>query len=166
MLTYARYRLGGLYSDMAEDIVQESFIALWKNMNILEQIKPEDRKRFLLSVVKCRAVDFLRKKPAVQKVSIDDDESFIQLPDSAPSTESLTEGKELYHEIRTAIGQLDDIYCSVMEMKYIFHLTEKEMAKLLNISEKNVNIRVFRGRKKLQELLKEQFKDSKYTERK
>ena len=54
MLTYAHYKLGELHTDMAEDIVQESFLALWKNMGILEKVPPEDRKRFLLSIVKCR----------------------------------------------------------------------------------------------------------------
>jgi len=162
MLTYARYRLGGLHSDMAEDIVQESFLALWKNMDILEQINPEDRKRFLISVVKCRVVDFLRKKPDIQKISIDDDESFLQLPDLSPSIENRTEGQELYNEIRAAIHKLDETYRSVMEMKYIFHLKESEMARLLNISEKNISVRVVRGRKKLQKILKERFQQFMY----
>ena len=161
MLTYARYRLGGLHNDMAEDIVQEAFLALWKNMSILEKIPPEDRKRFLLSIVKCRVVDFYRKKPSADKVSIDDDESFFQLPDFSPSIETQAEGKELLDEIRAAIRDLDDTYRSVMEMKYIFHLKESEIAKLLNLSEKNVSVRVFRGRQKLQELLRERMQEIK-----
>ncbi len=44
MLTYARYRLGGLHNDMAEDIVQEAFLSLWKNMGILEKVPHGSRK--------------------------------------------------------------------------------------------------------------------------
>ncbi len=155
MLTYARYRLGGLHNDMAEDIVQEAFLSLWKNMGILEKVPPEDRKRFLLSIVKCRVVDFFRKEPSADKVSIDDDESYFQLQDFSPSIEVQMETKELSEAIHAAIQKLGDTYRPVMEMKYIFHLKESDIAKLLNLPEKTVSVRIYRGRQQLQELLRE-----------
>lgn len=161
MLTYARYRLGGPYNGMAEDVVQESFLALWKNMSILEKIPPEQHKRLLLSIVKCRIVDFFRKELSADKVSIDDGESYFQFPDFSPSIETQMEGKELLDEIRAAIHDLNDTYRSVMEMKYIFHLKESEIAKLLNLSEKNVSVRVYRGRQQLQELLRKRMQEIK-----
>ena len=155
MLTYAHYKLGDLHTDMAEDIVQESFLALWKNMGILEKVPPEDRKRFLFSIVKCRVVDFFRKEPSADKVSIDDDESYFQLQDFSPSIEVQMETKELSEAIHAAIQKLGDTYRPVMEMKYIFHLKESDIAKLLNLPEKTVSVRIYRGRQQLQELLRE-----------
>lgn len=162
MLAYARYKLGELHSGMAEDIVQESFLALWKNMRILEKVPLENRKRFLLSIVKCRVMDFFRNRPSADKVSIDDDESFFQLPDFSPAIETQIEGKELFDEICAAIQELSDTYRSVMEMKYIFHLKESEIARLLNLPKKTINVQVFRGKQKLRELLKDRMQEILY----
>ena len=43
----------------------------------------------------------------------------------------------------------------VFEYKYLHELTDREIAEILKVSPKTVNVRIFRARKKLQKLLEE-----------
>lgn len=49
---------------------------------------------------------------------------------------------------------LDEKYRLVFELRYLHELTDKEIAGILEISPKTANVRIYRARKKLQELLK------------
>ena len=48
---------------------------------------------------------------------------------------------------------LDEIYRVVFEYKYLHELSDGEIADLLGITKKTVNVRIFRARKKLQAIL-------------
>lgn len=52
--------------------------------------------------------------------------------------------------------ELDDSYRVVFEYKYIYRMSDKEIGDILGISAKNVNVRCFRARKKLQEMLRKE----------
>ena len=52
-----------------------------------------------------------------------------------------------------AIEALDEIYRVVFEYKYLHELSDGEIADLLGITKKTVNVRIFRARKKLQAIL-------------
>ena len=64
--------------------------------------------------------------------------------------------KESYERILQAIRKLDEIYRVVFEFKYLHELSDKEIADLLGVTPKVVNVRIFRARKKLQNLLREE----------
>ena len=53
-------------------------------------------------------------------------------------------------ELCKAIEALDEIYRVVFEYKYLHELSDGEIADLLGITKKTVNVRIFRARKKLQ----------------
>ena len=64
--------------------------------------------------------------------------------------------KESYERILHAIQKLDEIYRVVFEYKYLHELSDREIADLLGVTPKVVNVRIFRARKKLQNLLREE----------
>ena len=51
---------------------------------------------------------------------------------------------------------MDEIYRVVFEFKYLHELSDREIADLLGVTPKVVNVRIFRARKKLQNLLREE----------
>lgn len=63
--------------------------------------------------------------------------------------------QENYRQILKAVGELEEIYRVVFEYKYLHELTDREIAEILKVSPKTVNVRIFRARKKLQKLLEE-----------
>ena len=64
--------------------------------------------------------------------------------------------QESYERILHAIQKLDEIYRVVFEYKYLHELSDREIADLLGVTPKVVNVRIFRARKKLQNLLREE----------
>lgn len=165
MLAYAQYKLGDTFKQSAEDIVQEAFLSLWNNPKILESIKENDQKRFLISIIKYRIADFFRTElERSSNLSADDEKTMLSLADTSQSVESFIEEKEMYYILQSAIEQLDDTYRSVLELRFIFQLKEAEIAKILKLSESNVSVRIHRGKKLLQPILK-QYLDISQSER-
>ena len=61
--------------------------------------------------------------------------------------------KEGYEYLLSCIRSLDESYRTVLECRYLHQMSEKETAAFLNVAPKTVNVRIFRARKKLQEML-------------
>ena len=165
MMAYAQYKWGDRFEQSAEDIVQEAFLSLWNNPKILESIKEEDQKRLLVTIVKYRTADFFRtEKDQFSIISTDDDQIILDLADTSQSVESIIEEKEIYDILQSALEQLDDTYCSVLELRLIFHLKESEIAKVLNLPESTASVRISRGKKLLQPIFKK-YLDVRQSER-
>ncbi len=64
--------------------------------------------------------------------------------------------QERIQRLAKEIRQLDDIYKSVLELKYINNLKNEEIASALGIKKKTVEMRLYRSRSILQNKLKEQ----------
>ena len=64
--------------------------------------------------------------------------------------------KENYDYLISCILELDEAYRVVFEYKYLHQMSDTEIAGLLNISPKLANVRFYRARKKLQEMLEKE----------
>ena len=60
---------------------------------------------------------------------------------------------ESYERLVEAIRSLDENYRVVLECRYLHELSEKETASVLGLSPKTVNVRTYRARNKLKEVL-------------
>lgn len=63
--------------------------------------------------------------------------------------------KESIGRIKDAVRKLDETYRLVFEFKLVHQLSDKDIGNILGISAKTANVRYFRARKKLQEMLME-----------
>ena len=55
-----------------------------------------------------------------------------------------------------AIDQLSEENRQIVICKYLFEMSSAEIGDIMNLQEKTVNVRLFRARKQLQELLKQE----------
>lgn len=137
---------------LAEDAVQEAFLALTRHLSQVKEADGTKTKNFMATITKSKAIDILRKKKG--KYEEEFDEACIH-----DTQEDLLDGyikKESLEALAAMVKRLSPIYRTVFEYKYLYELTDKEIADLLNVTPKVVNVRIFRGRKKLQELLKKE----------
>lgn len=134
---------------LAEDAVQEAFIALTRHMEKINDVNSSQTKKFLATIVKSKAIDIIRKKKG------DLFEEYEEIDLETTKSDLLMEyiQKESHEALLSSIRQLDDNYRIVFEYKYLHELSDREIADLLGITPKNVNVRIFRARKKLQEIL-------------
>lgn len=64
--------------------------------------------------------------------------------------------KEQVHWLAKEINKLDDIYKSVLELKYVNNFSNDEIASFLNLKKKTVEMRLYRANLILREKLKGQ----------
>ena len=108
---------------------------------------------FCTTVAKHKAIDFLRKKDQ-HNISLDENFDNKNYSDDVLD---IVINEESYGIILKAIDNLSDTYQSVCKLKYINGLKEREIAEVLDLPEKTVNLRIFRGKQILrQALIKEQ----------
>lgn len=139
----------------AEDVVQISLIKL---IDILYKIKEEEIgqprcKNLLITITKNTAIDHLRKASHAPIPF-----ETIEKPDTGRSAEELYIETEDYKKLIQCIDKLDDKYTEVLRLRLLHHLSAREAAKILNISEFNVNTRLLRAKRLLAELLREVLK--------
>lgn len=133
---------------LAEDAVQEALLALTKHLDKVEEVESKRTRNFLAAIVKTKAIDQLRK---IKGTDEELDDSVINIH-RADVLDSYIE-KEEHKNIVNAIKKLDDIYRIVFEYKYLYGLSDREIAELIKVTPKAVNVRLFRGKKKLVTLL-------------
>lgn len=139
--------------ELAEDAVQEAFLALTRHLDKVDESNVMCTKKFLRTIVKSKAIDMIRKRKEGEMPLEDAAEEFLL---EAP-TDILNEliEKESIGRIKDAVRKLDETYRLVFEFKLVHQLSDKDIGNILGISAKTANVRYFRARKKLQEMLME-----------
>ena len=139
----------------AEDVVPLSLIKL---IDILYRIEEEEIgrsrcKNLLITITKNTAIDHLRKASHAPIPF-----ETVEKPDTSRSAEDLYIETEDYKKLIQCIDKLDEKYTEVLRLRLLHHLSARETAKILNISEFNVNTRLLRAKRLLAELLREVLK--------
>ncbi|MBS6398012.1 MAG: sigma-70 family RNA polymerase sigma factor [Clostridiales bacterium] len=136
---------------LAEDAVQEAFFALTRHLDKVEEVHSPRTKKFLATIVRSKAVDILRKAGP-------EEELLEYQSEDRGSADILDQylTKENYNYLVSCILELDDSYRVIFEYKYIYQMPDSEIGDLLGITAKNVNVRYFRARKKLQEMIRKE----------
>lgn len=140
-------------ADVAEDICQDAFIRFYdKDMTFPSM---EDAKFWLIRVIKNLSINYVKKK-AREAASI---EKIKKAPTSDnPFKDGASEllMKESQQAVRKAVAQLPEMYRMVIVLKEYADLDYKQIAKVMNISESNVKVRVHRARRELEVLLNQE----------
>lgn len=138
-------------AQLSEDAVQEAFLALTRHLDKVEDVHSPRTKKFLATIVRSKAVDILRKQRPSEELPED-------LPERKGGGDILEQylTKENYNHLVSCILELDDQYRVIFEYKYVYQMRDDQIGDILGISAKNVNVRYFRARKKLQEMIRKE----------
>jgi RNA polymerase sigma-70 factor, ECF subfamily len=133
---------------LAEDAVQEGFLAAWRNA---DRFMPERAKAstWLLTFVHRRAVDLVRREERRRAES---------LPEATESSGSAAEDAWLRFErerVQAALRQLPDQQREALELAYYGGFTQSELAERLGQPVGTIKSRMFAGLARLRELLAE-----------
>jgi len=132
----------------AEEVTQEAFISVWRSGARFDAARGSVRS-WLLSVVRNRAIDFLRSKAGkAPKLDFDDDSALEQRP--APErTEEEALRRETAGEIRGALGRLPGEQSKVIELAYFGGFSHSEIAEILGLPMGTVKGRMRLGLEKI-----------------
>jgi RNA polymerase sigma-70 factor (ECF subfamily) len=137
----------GILSDthLAADAVQEAYVKAWRGLDGLR----EDVRfpSWFLKIVRSRALDLLRqrKRKIPSTVPLEDD---IDADDS-PGPSEVLERKERGDRIRQALESLSPEYREILLLKHDQNRSYREIARLLGMTVKGVESKLFRARQAL-----------------
>jgi RNA polymerase sigma factor (sigma-70 family) len=133
---------------LAEDAVQEGFLAAWRNA---DRFMPERAKAstWLLTLVHRRAVDLVRREDRRRAESLPDDTDYAA-SDSAEDDAWLRFERE---RVQDALRKLPDQQREALELAYYGGFTQSELAERLGQPVGTIKSRMFTGLARLRELL-------------
>ena len=140
------YRICGTRS-VAEDVVQEAFLALWRNGARYDRTRGSVR-TWTLGIVHNRAVDALRRS-GVHERRRASDEGIEETLEAPERTDSQAIGNAASQEIRGALGELPPEQRHVIELAYFGGFTHTEIASMLDTPVGTVKGRMRLGLEKL-----------------
>jgi len=131
--------------EIASDLVQETFTRTWQylvNGNTIENVRP-----FLYSTARHLIIDQYRRKKFLSL----DNLMLEGFEPSMPTEQKLNTGVDV-SQLMASVEQLPKLYSSIIIMRYHNDLSIKDIARIVNISENVVSVRIHRGLGKLKVL--------------
>lgn len=110
---------------LAEDVVQDAFLGVWRNAARYEEGRGSV-KTWLLSIVHHRAIDAVRRRRATTELPERDDAppAALRLPDIWPEVAANLDAEA----VRAALTALSDVQREAIELAYFSGLTQVEIA--------------------------------------
>ncbi len=142
-------------SDMAEDLLQETFLRVWKNRAEFRNIASFSTWIYTIAGNLARSEWRRRKRWRMIRLgpSRDDEEPEIELADNGIGPDSIVEIRMAVDELTAEVQKLPDRYREVVILRDIQGMTYEEIAGIVQVPVGTVKSRLNRGRLILQEKL-------------
>jgi RNA polymerase sigma-70 factor (ECF subfamily) len=140
------YRMCGRRT-MAEDVVQEAFLSLWRSGARYDRTRGSVRS-WVLSVVHNRAIDAFRREVVRDNRDVHDDGIAERMP-SGRRTDTEVERRHEAQQVRSALGELPKDQRQVIELAYFGGFTHMQIAEMLQLPPGTVKGRMRLGLTKL-----------------
>jgi RNA polymerase sigma-70 factor, ECF subfamily len=140
------YRMCGRRA-MAEDIVQEAFVSLWRSGARYDRARGSVRS-WVLSAVHNRAIDAFRHESAKSALDVRDD-GIAERLESEERTDREAERRDDARQVRTALEELPGEQRQVIELAYFGGFTHTQIAEMLSLPAGTVKGRMRLGLSKL-----------------
>lgn len=134
----------------AEDAVTAAMIKLCRNMDLVFSVKPERVPRLVYTTVRNTAIDFYRSRQLRKTVSLD--EAGIDPADD----EDLFGDVEDFGVLQKYVDALAEKYKTILLLRYVDGLKNREIARLLGIPEGTVSTRMDRARRQLRDMYRKE----------
>ncbi|MEI6478993.1 MAG: sigma-70 family RNA polymerase sigma factor [bacterium] len=142
--------------ESSEDIVQETFLKVWKNIEKFD--RERNFKVWIYAIARNSTFDFLRKKKLImfsEMDNIDEDSSFEEnIADTSPIADKIFEDKETSEMINQIINALPEKYKEVVILRHETGMTFEDISSTLKEPMNTVKSRYRRAVIKMQESLK------------
>jgi RNA polymerase sigma-70 factor (ECF subfamily) len=146
------YRMCGRKA-LAEDIVQEAFLSLWRSGTGYDRARGSVRS-WVLSAVHNRAVDALRRVGAKSGRDVSD-EGIAERLRAPDSTDVQVERRDQARRVRSALDELPADQRQVIELAYFGGLSHTQIAQMLELPPGTVKGRMRLGLSKMRSVLGE-----------
>lgn len=138
----------------AEDVTQEAFLSIWRSNARFDRARGSVRS-WVLSVVRNRAIDALRRGAGNAPKLDHDDESVLEAKAAEERTDTEALRRETSRELQGALRQLPDDQSQVIQLAYFGGFSHAEIAEMLGMPLGTVKGRMRLGLEKIRVQLAE-----------
>lgn len=132
--------------EASRDLAQDTFLKAFSKLDTLRQ--GQSFVSWLLAIAANKIIDHRRRQRARPEVALGDDAPELPANESGPS-----EFSERAGDVEGAMARLDDLYRTVLILRYWSGLTPAQIARLLGEPEGTIRNRIFRAHLRLREQL-------------
>jgi RNA polymerase sigma factor (sigma-70 family) len=136
---------------LAQDVVQEVFLSLWRNAGRFDAGRGTVA-TYLLSMTHHRAVDAVRREENLRRWRTTD-EVLEFAPDPGSGVEDEVEASERRAQVRAALAELPPAQREALALAYFGGYTQREVASLVGAPLGTVKTRMAAGMRKLKDSL-------------
>ena len=129
---------------LAQDAVQMSFVKIIKNIEIINDIECNKTKGLMVIICRNLSIDLYNKRKLSNSITIEEIDELI--PDYTYSIDEQLIKHESLIALREQIKMLHQPYADIISLKYFYEFSDKEIAKILDISEQNARVRLHRAK--------------------
>jgi RNA polymerase sigma-70 factor, ECF subfamily len=136
---------------LAEDVTQDVFIILTRNdiLAKFERIDSPETKAYIAIITQNVSINLFNKRKKEKLISITEkNTNRVDERDACDNTQQVIK-KMNFEDLVITVKKLPRKYYLPMILKYVHELTDKEMARMLDIEEATIRKRLERGRKRL-----------------
>ena len=134
--------------EVAKDITQESFVRLWEYFESDEKV--ENAKALLFRITNNLIIDHYRKKDSSSLDRMQED----GFDPSGEDHEHIFHATDVEYAMQI-INELPDIYREAVILRYVEEMQPREIAEIIGENENVISVRIHRGLKKIQDVLRE-----------
>ena len=138
---------------LAQDVVQEVFLSLWRNAGRFDAGRGTVA-TYLLSMTHHRAVDVVRREENLRRWRTSDEGLELEA-DPKARVEDEVEASERRAEVRAALKELPDAQREALLLAYFGGYTQREVAALVGVPLGTVKTRMAAGMRKMKEALRD-----------
>ena len=138
---------------LAEDVVQEVFLAFWRNPERFDTARGAFGS-WLLTLVHHKSVDAVRRESAIRRRTVpaaEDGEEWSAPP--GPGADQAALGAVVAGQVRDALGKLPDEQRQALTLAYYGGYTQREVATITGVPLGTVKSRMFTGVQRLRSVL-------------
>ncbi|MFA9557815.1 RNA polymerase sigma factor [Evansella sp. AB-rgal1] len=141
-------------SYLAQDVLQETFIKVFQKYDTLKD--KEKVNSWLISITTRTAIDMLRKEKIRNHVNLDDVNS-KSLENMTCINNVESEVDKIYEResVRACLEKLPYDFQTVLVLKYIHGISDKEIANILSVQVGTVKSRLHRAKTKMKQVIEE-----------
>jgi RNA polymerase sigma-70 factor (ECF subfamily) len=138
---------------LAQDVVQEVFLSLWRNAGRFDAGRGTVA-TYLLSMTHHRAVDVVRREENLRRWRTSEEGLELEA-DPKVGVEAEVEASERRAEVRAALGELPAAQRKALLLAYFGGYTQREVAALVGVPLGTVKTRMAAGMRKMKEALRD-----------
>lgn len=147
--------------ELAEEIVSDVFFIIWKRRKALGDV--DDIEKYLYISTKNQALHYIRRTPVIDKIPLELYTVNVLRDENNPEDKLLSQ--EYSTLIQKAIDSLPDKCREVFRLVLSDKLKHKQIAQLLNISEKTVEAHITTAYKRIAQYVNKEYSNPKTINR-